>query len=165
MRQENNCVKNLNNLLKLLLEAKFDFVLVGGFAGMVYGSSLVTRDLDICIACTEDNVKNLRTILNDLHPVHRMTPQKLSFLNYPETLTDIRNLYLNTDLGTIDILSTIIGVGDFDLVKKNATPLKLFENLCYVISIDDLIKTKKAMGRNKDKMAVEELEIIRKKRS
>ena len=50
-------MRNLNNLLKLLLENDVDFVLVGGFAGAVYGSSLVTRDLDICAFCTLANSK------------------------------------------------------------------------------------------------------------
>lgn len=42
-------MKNLNNLLTVLLENTIDFVLIGGFAGALYGSSLVTKDIDICM--------------------------------------------------------------------------------------------------------------------
>lgn len=40
--------KNLNLLLKALLEADLEFVLIGGYAAVVHGSSQVTRDLDLC---------------------------------------------------------------------------------------------------------------------
>jgi hypothetical protein len=46
-----------------------------GFAGMLHGSSLVTRDLDACAVLSADNVRKLREISQDLHPVHRLTPQ------------------------------------------------------------------------------------------
>ena len=35
-----------NELLKKLLEAKLDFVIVGGFAGVVHGATQVTQDLE-----------------------------------------------------------------------------------------------------------------------
>lgn len=156
-------MNNLNNLLRLLLEKNIDFVLIGEFASAVYGSTMVTRDIDICYACTPDNLNSLRDLLKDLHPIHRQTPQKLSFIEIPENLQGVSNLYLNTDLGTLDIVSQVTGVGDFDHVKKNAIEISLFGHKCKVISIDDLIKSKKAIGRNKDLLVVEELEKIKKK--
>jgi len=41
-------MQNLRQLLERLLENKIDFVLVGGFAGVVHGATMVTQDLDIC---------------------------------------------------------------------------------------------------------------------
>ena len=154
-------MKNLNNLLKLLLEQKIDFVLIGGYAGTVYGSSLVTKDVDICMAFSEEALVKLRHILKNYHPVHRMTPKKISFLEYPTDLNEIKNLYLSSDLGPLDILSEVIGVGDFKKVKGNATQIQLFGYSCNIISLDDLIQTKKAMGRDKDKLSVRELELLK----
>ena len=37
----------LNQLIQRLSDAEIDFVIVGGFAGMLHGSSLVTRDLGV----------------------------------------------------------------------------------------------------------------------
>jgi CO dehydrogenase nickel-insertion accessory protein CooC1 len=64
-------MQDLKALLKNLLEHKIDFVLIGGFAGVVYGSTLVTQDLDICAAITEEQVEKLRKALKDLNPCHR----------------------------------------------------------------------------------------------
>lgn len=155
-------MQNLNNLLKLLLDNDIEFVLVGGFASAVYGSTMVTRDIDICYACTPENIEILRNTLKDINPVHRQTPNKLSFIEIPKSTDNINNLYLETDLGALDILSQITGVGDFEKVKSNAINIKLFGQTCKVISIDDLIDAKKAIGRNKDLLVVEELEEIKK---
>ena len=40
--------QQLHHLIQRLSDAEIDFVIVGGFAGIVHGSSLVTRDLDLC---------------------------------------------------------------------------------------------------------------------
>lgn len=65
---------DLNELLKLLLRDQFDFILIGGFAGVVHGSSQVTRDLDIAMLLTPEQIEKLRTSLKDIHPRHRMNP-------------------------------------------------------------------------------------------
>jgi molybdopterin-guanine dinucleotide biosynthesis protein len=41
-------VTQLNQLIERLCDADIDFVIVGGFAGTLHGSTLVTRDLDVC---------------------------------------------------------------------------------------------------------------------
>lgn len=156
-------MQNLNNLLKVLLDNDIDFVLVGGFASALYGSTMVTRDIDVCYACTHENIKTLRAILKDLNPVHRQTPQKLSFIEIPEKIEGANGFYLHTDLGPLDILNQITGVGDFERVKSKAIEIQVFGHKCKVISINDLIDAKKALGRNKDLLVVQELEEIKKK--
>lgn len=44
-------------------------------------------------------------------------------------------------------------------------PLILFGRRCRVISMDDLIRAKEALGREKDLLAVKELKAIREKQS
>lgn len=156
-------MKNLNQLLQFLLENKLDFVLVGGLAGVVHGSAQVTQDLDICLLAKASVVEELRRILAPLHPMHRMTPQRLSFLTEPRDISSIKNIYLDTDLGPLDILSDIKGVGDFERVKSKAISAHIFGFSCNVISLDDLIITKQAMGRTRDKAALVELLAIKKK--
>jgi hypothetical protein len=46
-----------------LCDADIDFVIVGGFAATLHGSSLVTRDLDVCAILSSENVANLRDAL------------------------------------------------------------------------------------------------------
>ena len=155
-------MQDLTKLLKILLENDIDFVLIGGFAAVVHGSTLVTQDLDICTTVSEKNIQKLRTVLKDLHPWHRMNPKiKLSFLDYPESTDRLNNIYLQTDLGILDILSETQPAGDFQTIKKNSIEIPLYGHKCNVISIDDLIKVKEAMKRPKDLQAVIELKKVK----
>jgi predicted nucleotidyltransferase len=156
-------VNEINRLLKRLCDAEIDFVIVGGFAAMLHGSSLLTRDLDVCTVLTRENVSKLREIFRDVHPVHRLSGQKLSFLDNPAPDVEVRNLYLGTDLGPVDLLSSILGVGDFESVRANAVEVDLFGLPCRVMSLDDLIRAKEALGRSKDAEAVLQLRAIREK--
>jgi hypothetical protein len=153
-------VTELNRLLQRLCDADIDFVVVGGFAAVLHGSTLVTRDLDICALLTSDNVEKLRKSPADLRPTHRMTPQRLSFLSEPELGIEVRNLYLETDLGAVDILSSILGVGDYERVRSASIEIELFGRRCRVISIEALIDAKQALGREKDLLAARELRAI-----
>lgn len=154
-------MSEINRLLQRLCDADIDFVIVGGFAATLHGSSLVTRDLDVCATLSNKNVEKLREALRELQPTHRLTPQKLSFLNNPDPGVEIRNLYLRTDFGPVDVLSSILGVGDFDSVRAASIQVELFGRSCRVISLDDLIRAKEALGRDKDLLAVKELRAIR----
>lgn len=156
-------MKNLENLLKILLENKIEFVLVGGLAATLHGSSVVTQDLDVCCSLSPDNIKKLKTCLAPYHPVHRMMPQKLSFLDIPKEGESLRNLYLETDLGVLDVLGSITGIGDFKTVTKQSIEVELFGVPCRVLSMEALIKAKDAMGRDKDKAVIKELTIIKQK--
>lgn len=84
-------------------------------------------------------------------------------MDIPEDTNGINNLYLSTDAGVLDLLSNVIGVGDFSEVSKSAIEVSIFGNKCKLISLDDLIKCKQTLKRPKDLLVANELEIIRKK--
>ena len=153
----------LNRLLQTLSAADVDFVIVGGFAAMLHGSSMLTRDLDVCMVLTDASVAKLRDAFRGLHPVHRQTTQRLSFLDTPDPGVPLKNVYLQTDLGPLDVLGTIAGLGDYAEVRRNAVPFELFGHRVFVISIDDLIHAKEALGRPKDLIVAQELRAIREK--
>jgi predicted nucleotidyltransferase len=148
-------------LLSKLHENNIDFIIVGGFAAAAYGSSFVTHDLDICSVLTSNNIEKLRKSLSDVHPIHRIAQNKPSFLDTPKSIEGINNLYLQTDIGVLDILSSITGVGDFNELRKSCIEIKIYGYTCKLISIEDLIKTKLALKRPKDLEVVKELEIIK----
>lgn len=51
-------MKGLHLLLQRFADAGLEFVVVGGFAGVLHGSSYVTDDLDICAVLTGENAKS-----------------------------------------------------------------------------------------------------------
>lgn len=157
-------MQDFSILLKKLADAGLDFVIVGGFAAITHGSSYLTRDVDICAVLTAENVARLRAALADWNPKHRMTPQRLSFLAFPPVDQPVSNLYLQTDMGVVDILSSILGIGDFERLKQNAEQVEIDGRSYRVMSLNDLITAKEALGREKDLLTAKELRVIAAKR-
>lgn len=153
---------NLSSLLQRLVDAGVDFVLIGGFAGVVHGCTYVTQDIDICCDFSSANLLALQKALSGLHPVHRMTSNRKPLQLTEAACPQLKNLYLDTDIGQLDSLSFVDGIGDYQDVKNTSTAVKVRQMQLRVMSIDALIQAKKAMNRPRDKEAVLQLETLKK---
>ena len=81
----------------------------------------------------------------------------------PERLRGLKNFYVETDLGTLDMLGEVEGVGNFDEVKQHAVPIDVGGLICQVLNLDALIAAKRATNRPKDRPTIAELEVIKSK--
>lgn len=154
-------MQDLSILVDRIVFARVECVLVGGYAAMVHGVSLVTQDVDFCCRFSEENLLRLQTALADLHPVHRMTPQKLPLDLTPGKCGHLKNLYLKTDLGILDCISEVMGVGGYEQVFQNSQPLQLSRGICRVLNIDTLIRAKETMNRRHDRITADLLRAIK----
>jgi hypothetical protein len=150
------------SLLERLVKAGVDFVVVGGFAGIVHGCTYVTQDVDICCNFSPANLLALQKAVSKLHPVHRMTPKRKKLELTEENCKQFKNLYLDTDIGQLDCVSFIDGLGDYQKVKQASKPVKVRDTKLRVLSLNALIKAKRAMNRPRDREALLQLEAIKK---
>ncbi len=155
-------MQNLSELTRRLVEAQAEFVLIGGFAAVAHGVTLVTRDLDICCRFSEANLRRIREALADLHPAHRSRPDLPLELTL-EQCASLKNLYLKTDLGIVDCLGEVLGIGDFETVLKHSVELELPFGSCRILRLDALIRAKEAMNRDHDRIAIRQLREIKKR--
>ncbi|MFQ6036155.1 MAG: nucleotidyltransferase [Sedimentisphaerales bacterium] len=153
------------NLLERLVNAGVDFVIVGGFAGVVHGCTYVTQDLDICCDFSPANLLALQKAIYDLHPVHRMTANRKKLNLTKKSCRQFKNLYLDTDIGQLDCLGFIDGVGDYRKVKRTSELVEVQDMRLRVLSLVALIKARKAMNRPRDKEAILQLEAIKRLKS
>lgn len=153
------------DLLRRLKQREVEFVIVGGVAGVVHGSRIVTRDLDICAPLTGDNLTLILAALSGLAPRFRMTADKRPMSGDAAEYVGYRNLYLLTDWGQLDILSEIAGLGGYDEVSRHTIAVDLGGISCRVLDLDSLIVSKKALNLPKDRQAILELEAIRERMS
>lgn len=154
-------MSDLAGLLRRVAEAGLEFVVVGGFAGIVHGCSYVTQDIDICCVFAPDSLLALQKALADIHPVHRMTPGRQPLALTAENATEFKNLYLDTDLGRLDCLSTIEGLGDFAQVKQASELFEVEGMRLRVLTLDALIQTKQALNRPRDREMLRQLETLK----
>ena len=149
------------NLLERLVNAGVDFVIIGGFAGVVHGCTYVTQDIDICCDFKPATLLALQKAISDLNPVHRMTPGRKKLRLTEQACSQFKNLYLDTDIGQLDCLSFIDGLGDYSEVRRERELIEVEKMKMRVLCLDALIKTKKCMKRLRDKEAVLQLEAIK----
>lgn len=152
--------KTIEAPLRLLAEYRVNCVIVGGIAAAIHGSSLLTNDVDVCYARDSSNLKQLAEALQSVNARLRNAPEGLPFILDEETLKRGLNFTFATDIGDLDLLGEIRGVGVYEDVLEGSLTVELFGYDFAVIDIGKLIVAKRAAGRPKDLIALPELEAI-----
>jgi predicted nucleotidyltransferase len=147
-------------VLRALTENNVEFVVIGGLAITAYGSAYVTNDLDFCYARNKTNYENIVAALSTFNPGLRGAPEGLPFFWDAETLKAGNNFTLKTDVGDVDMLGEVSGVGAYQQVSENCVEMELMGYKVKIISIEALIKAKRAAGRTKDLLVLPELEAL-----
>lgn len=158
-------MSDLEALLKRLLDGGVEFVVVGGYAAMAHGATRVTKDVDICTPFTTSNLLRLQQAIADLHPYHRLTPQHLALHLMPAKSRGLKNLYLATDLGVLDCLGEILGVGNYRAIRRHSVVVELDIGRVRLLTLNALIKAKEALSLPKDRQALIELRAIKARRA
>ena len=146
-------------LLRLLKEAKLEFVVVGGLAAVLHGAAEPTRDLDVCIRLSPDSWTKVHALLAPLHPRYALTPDRRPIELTPEEMNAFHNLYVITDLGRIDFLGEVPPLGAID--SLHTLRVQVDELELRVLTIDDLITVKEHIRRPKDLEVAAELRAIK----
>jgi hypothetical protein len=154
-------IQDAEALLKVLHAHDVEFVIIGGICNVLHGASLVTQDVDVCCRFGPENLRRLEAAVSALHPVHRQTPQKLPFVLDDRFSRELKNIYLRTDLGVLDCLSEVAGVGAYEVVLQASVPVMLSFGECRMLSLDALIRSKETLGREQDVAALRQLRAIR----
>lgn len=152
--------KTIEAPLRLLAQYRVNCVIVGGIAAAIHGSTLLTNDVDVCYARDSSNLKRLAEALQSVNARLRNAPAGLPFILDAETLERGLNFTFSTDIGDLDLLGEIRGVGVYKDVLEGSVTFELFGQHFAVIDIGKLIVAKRAAGRQKDLMALPELEAI-----
>jgi hypothetical protein len=157
-------MEQLTEILRRLHDAKVEFSLIGGLASRHYGVTLVTEDVDVCARFTPENLRRIESAFKDFHPRHRLTANKLPLELTDELCRSLKNIYLTTDLGVLDCLSRVAGIGDFDAVLRQSELKEFPFGRCYMLKLDALIQAKQAVGRPHDLITVKQLQAIKEKK-
>ena len=140
--------------VQVLCDGGVEFVIVGVVAASLHGSVRISIDLDICYRRSTVNVKRLADVLKPLRPRPIGFPENLPFTWDEKTLRNATVLTLQTELGEIDLLAEVAGIGSFEEVQA----VEAFERKVQTIDLRALIQAKRTAGREKDLSALPELE-------
>lgn len=146
--------------VQALCDGGVEFVIIGGVAATMHGSAMATYDLDVCYSRATANLRRLKEALAGFHPRPRGIPEGLPFVWDEATLRNSTVLTLETDIGEIDLLAEVAGLGAFENVKAQSAKVDAFGRGIDVLDLPGLIRAKRAAGRQKDLAALAELESL-----
>jgi hypothetical protein len=139
----------LKSIVAALAEVRLEAVLIGNAAAAIQGAPVTTMDFDFMFRATPVNLGKLKRFANRLRAVI-LRPY------YPAS-----GLYrvVNDDLGLqADFVPAIHGVKSFNSLRSRAEAIVLGESRLWVASLPDIIASKRAAGRPRDKAVLEVLE-------
>ena len=129
----------LEETIRVLYDASVDFVVIGGAAMGLQGSAHLTKDIDFCYSRTPKNIERLAKALEPYRPALRGAPSGLPFRFDAKTIANGMNFTLSTDLGDLDFLGEVSGVGSFQDVLVSSDTKDVGGVDCRVLSIEGLI--------------------------
>jgi hypothetical protein len=144
-----NARRLLEALAEAFGEARLEVVLIGSAAAALEGAPVTTEDFDFMWRPTRANHAKLRAAA-------RMLRATLSQPEYP-----VSKFYrlCNVDEGLqVDMMAVVDGVRSFESLRSRAAKISFDSGELLVASLSDVIKSKRAADRPKDRAALPVLE-------
>jgi predicted nucleotidyltransferase len=139
----------LKKIAKALQKARLEAIMIGNAAAALQGAPVTTLDVDFMFRKTPTNLRKLKVFANELD-------SQILKPFYP-----LSSLYrvVNDDTGIqVDFMSTIHGIKSFENLRFDAVEVDFGEYKLKVASLEKIIRSKKALGRAKDKAVIGTLE-------
>lgn len=141
----------IEDLIKLLNEQSAEYIIIGAQALAAHGYVRATEDLDILINPTKDNIARVRAALE----AFGYDTMDASLVDFQTKKILFRQYWYDVDI------HPFASGADTKEALKNKFP-GLFEGVpTYFASLDDLIKMKRAAGRDEDLKDLKYLEEIK----
>ncbi len=143
-------------MLEVLDRHRVAYVVIGGFAIELHEVAVPpTRDVDITPAGTRENLRRLAAALEELDARFRVPggpPEGVAVPGgiTPEWLGSMVALTLVTDGGPLDVTLIPDGTEGYDDLVAQHVELPFEERTVRVASLEDVIRSKEATGREKD---------------
>ncbi len=139
----------LNRIAKVFAEHRLEAVMVGNAAAALHGAPVTTLDIDFMFRKTPLNLKKLKAVAASLRAVV-LKPY------YPVSdLFRVTNDEQGIQLG---FMSRLHGIKSFESLRSRSTSVQFGEHSLKVACLADIIKSKRATGRDRDKAVLEILQ-------
>ncbi len=148
-------------ILAVLQRHHVDFVTVGGLAAVMHGSDMATFDLDVTPQRRRDNLERLASALQELGVAIRVEGVSFDFAATP--LERVSVLNLTTTFGDLDLVMRPAGHRDYDAIVAGASEFEIDGVIVQIASLADVIASKEASHRAKDRLALPGLRIMQRK--
>jgi hypothetical protein len=155
-------------LLGAFVRHGVEFVAVGGFAAVLHGAERTTKDIDLCVAWSENNLERVAAALRDLNAQLKLD----SYIEVPIDATLLRRMEIatwRTRSGDVDVLLGIPRdqrweLARYEELRDGGDVVDLGDLQLAIASLDDIIRSKEIADRPADREALPELRRLRDER-
>jgi hypothetical protein len=150
-------------IFRILAARGVRYVVIGNLGGTLYGSPLVTADVDLCPARNGDNLEALAAALREMGARIRTADAAdgLAFACDATFLRQMAMVNLTTRFGDVDLSFVPAGTAGFDDLIERAVRLELRGGvITHVAALEDIIRSKEAADREKDRLALPTLRLL-----
>lgn len=142
-------------ILTVLSRHGVDLVVVGGWAAVAHGSPLPTRDVDVVPAADTDNLTRLSDALRELDAkIRNGDEDPLPFAHDATSLAAATFWNLTTNYGDLDLTFRPSGTQGYPDLRRDAIKVTLRGTPVLLASLADIVRSKEAAGRDKDRRAL-----------
>jgi len=148
-----------DELLRRLVEADVEFVLVGGLAVNAWGVVRGTKDVDVVVAPDPANLKRVAEVaVAASGHVQRSDALLGTPFSIAAELASGEQVAIETELGQLDVVQGLEGVPSYERLRRGASEAEVLGVRVAVCSSEDLRQMKRAAGRTRDLADLEDLE-------
>ena len=146
-------------IFRILADHRVDYVL---FGAPLHGSNLRTGDTDICPSSSRDNLDRLASALYEMGALIRTpdAPSGLPFTCDADFLERVTILNLVTPFGDFDLSFKPSGTEGFEDLRRDLVRYEIAGVTVPVASLADVIRSKEAAGREKDRQQLPTLYLL-----
>ena len=143
-------------IFRTLHEHAVESIVVGGIGGVLHGSPMSTDDVDIVPALKKANLDALAAALNEMNAKIMSRerpggiPVRFTGKDLRRWIVDFGFLNLLTDHGRLDIIHRPGGTTGYQDLASNAESLELGDFEIRVAALEDIIRSKQAVARDRD---------------
>jgi predicted nucleotidyltransferase len=142
---------DFGDLLRALLDAGVEFVVVGGLSATLNGVPVTSLDVDVVHRRTPENIDRLIPVLEALDAVYRIQAERRLRPGRPALLsTGHQNLI--TKYGPLDLLGTIGNDLGYEELVPRSTEMLIAEGVrVRILNLETLIEVKEQLNGEKDR--------------
>lgn len=152
-----------HEILRILGAHGVRYVVIGNLGGTLYGSPIVTNDIDVCPSRDYQNLIALATALVEMGARIRTSdaPDGVPFACDATFLSQMGMVNLTTRFGDIDLSFEPSGTRGYDDLAARAVRIDLRDGISVnIASLEDIIHSKEAANREKDRLALPTLRLL-----
>lgn len=143
------------------------YVLIGGLAAILHGAPQVTTDVDVVPEANPDNLRRLSEAMRELNARIRVAGEDegVPFRHDAASLARVGIWNLVTDRGNLDITFVPSGTRGYDDLVRDAEHMRVRGIDVPVASLADVIRSKEAAGRERDRAVLPVLRALLERRT